>query len=172
MDLQSSPVFNITYFEEQVLTQNNIDVTTREGHFFSRTQNQLGEKTPPWHYMTPKPKDVGPAHPLIQCSACKHVFFPDKFFTHACGRTFVAEPPPPPVRGVITSGVVLHKNTLTEIPVIGSPLYLDDADTNGTKLTLHKTDLNKCVGIYAGEGPMIKNTVGGLDRTVLVHLQQ
>lgn len=120
--------------------------------------------------MTPKPKDIKPSHPLMECSACKHVFFPDKFFKHACGNAFVAEPPPPPVRGVITSGIVLHKNTLTEIPVIGSPLYLDD--TNGIKLTLDETVPNKCVGIYAGEGPMIKNTVGGLDRTVLVHLQQ
>lgn len=172
MDLQSNPVFNITYYEEPTLEKNGVDVGTREGHFFSRSKNAAGDSTPPWYYMTPKPKDVGPAHPLIKCSACKHVFFPDKFFRHACGHTFVAEPPPPPVRGVIASGVVLHKNTLSKIPVIGTPLYLDDPDNDDTKLTLKKNDPNNCVGIYAGEGPMIKNTVGALDRTLLVHLQQ
>jgi len=170
---QNSPLFNIVYYRETDLVARKIEVDDPEGHFFTTTarpapvdENRVGRQR---QYMIPRPDDPTPTHPLMQCSACKHVFFPDKFYSHACGKKALEPPEAPRVRGIVASSVVLHKNDLMDMPEIGAPLYCDDAQGKTIKL---EGVLCDCIGIYAGAGPMINNQNGGVDRSILVLLQQ
>lgn len=170
---QASPLFNIVYYREADLVARGIEVDDPDGHFFTVVKEgpppQL-EDIQQWQYMTPKPEEPGPTHPLIQCGTCKHVFFPDKFYSHACGQKALEPPRAPPVRGVIASSIALHKNDLMEVPLIGAPLFTN-YDGDGKQIKL-KGDARDCIGIYAGAGPMINNQNGGVDRSILVLLQQ
>jgi len=165
---QTSPFFNVVYYREEQLTDRKYHVEDVKGHFFSTTKRTAG-KFRQWQFMTPRPKDPEPVHPLQKCKACNHVFFPDKFYSHACGQKAPDPPKEPRFRGVISSSVVLYKNDLTNLPAVGAPLYID----KGTyKIIRLNGDASYCIGIYAGEGPLINNENGGVDRSILVLLQQ
>lgn len=166
---QTSPFFNVVYYREDQLTHPRCCVTDVKGHFFSTTHTTNNNTFRQWQFMTPRPKDPEPVHPLQKCKACNHVFLPDKFYSHACGQKAPEPPEEPRFRGVISSSVVLYKNDLTDLPAVGAPLYIDTLTKKIIKLN---GKASWCIGIYAGEGPLINNENGGVDRSILVLLQQ
>ena len=154
--------FNITYVNISDLTdeeERGINGVDADGNFHKFKDRYC--------YVVPKTPEAPPEN-IIQCRACQNQFSARTFFNHVCTTTQRQQRTKPNnTRGIITKGIVLHKNNFASLPTVGQPLYMND----DSKLELVGA-VDTCVGIYVGEGPMVNNTAGGRDRSLLVLLQQ